>query len=60
MTTHRVDGGLEFCHGLEGNEQQKEGEGDEENIFVDDSFFSFSFRFSQGLGFPLKCERSVW
>ena len=43
MTTHRVDGGLEFCHGLEGNEQQEEGEGDEENIFVDNSFLSLTF-----------------
>ena len=60
MTTHRIDGGLQFCHRLEGNKEEKEGEGDEENIFVDESFLTFTFCFSHRLGFPLKSERSNW
>ena len=60
MTTHRIDGGLQFCHGLEGNKEEKEGEGDEENIFVDESLLTFTFCFSHRLGFPLKSERSNW
>ena len=60
MTTHRIDGGLQFGHRLEGNEEEEEGEGDEENIFVDESFLTFTFCFSHRLGFPLKSERSNW
>ena len=58
MTTHRIDGGLKLCHGLEGNKEEKEGEGDEQNIFVNNSFLSLTFFLSHGLGFPLKSERS--
>ena len=60
MTTHRIDGGLQFGHRLEGDEEEEEGEGDEKNIFVDKSFFTFTFCFRHRLGFPLKSERSTW
>ena len=60
MTTHRIDGGLQFGHRLEGNKEEEEGEGDEENIFVDESFFTFTLGFRHWLGFPLKWERSSW
>ena len=57
--SHRIDGRLELCHGLEGNKEEEEGKGDEENIFVDKSLLSLAFFLSQGLGFPLKSERSA-
>ena len=49
MTTHRIDGGLKLCHGLEGNKEEKEREGDEQNIFVNNSFLSLTFFLSHGL-----------
>ena len=35
LSIHRIDGGLELGHGLKGDEEEEEGEGDEENILVD-------------------------
>ena len=37
-----VDGALQLAHGLEGSEQEQEGEGDEENILVNRTLLCFS------------------
>ena len=38
LSIHRIDGGLELGHGLKGDEEEEEGEGDEENILVFPTF----------------------